>query len=86
MLLCKLAASKVQGAAAGKGGKALQGNLDPAVLLAGPEATARAARELMARVPARGHVMNLGHGVSPDVPIESVEALIAAVHGEGGQA
>lgn len=67
-------------------GKALQGNLDPAVLLAGPEATARAARELMARVPARGHVMNLGHGVSPDVPIESVEALIAAVHGEGGQA
>jgi uroporphyrinogen decarboxylase len=64
-------------------GKALQGNLDPAVLLAGPEATGRAARALMARLPARGHVMNLGHGVTPDVPIESVEALVAAVHGEG---
>jgi len=67
-------------------GKALQGNLDPAVLLAGPEATARAAEALMASVPARGHIVNLGHGVTPDVPIESVEALIEAVHAEGAQA
>lgn len=61
---------------------ALQGNLDPAVLLAGPEATARAARALLGRTPARGHVVNLGHGVLPDTPLESVYALVAAVHGE----
>lgn len=63
--------------------RALQGNLDPAVLLAGPEATARAARDLLARTPARGHVVNLGHGVLPETPLESVHALVAAVHREG---
>lgn len=62
--------------------KALQGNLDPAVLLAGAEPTARAARALLARVPARGHVVNLGHGIMPETPIDSVHALIAAVHEE----
>jgi len=64
------------------GGKALQGNLDPACLLAGPEATRRGAERLLASLPARGHIVNLGHGITPDVPIESVEALIAAVHAE----
>jgi uroporphyrinogen decarboxylase len=29
----------------------------------------------------RGHVFNLGHGIYPETPIESVEALVAAVHG-----
>ncbi len=62
--------------------KALQGNLDPAVLLAGPEATSRAVRDLLFRVPPRGHIVNLGHGIMPDTPIDSVHALIAAVHGE----
>lgn len=60
----------------------LQGNLDPAVLLAGPDATRAAARELLSRMPARGHVMNLGHGVLPQTPLESVEALVEAVHEE----
>jgi uroporphyrinogen decarboxylase len=62
--------------------KALQGNLDPAVLVAGPEATAAAARALLASVPARGHIVNLGHGITPDAPIESVHALVDAVHAE----
>jgi len=61
---------------------ALQGNLDPAVLLAGPEATARSARALMQRVPARGHVLNLGHGITPDAPLESVQALVETVRAE----
>jgi uroporphyrinogen decarboxylase len=64
------------------GARAIQGNLDPAVLLAGPEATQRAARELLSRMPARGHVMNLGHGIMPDTPIESVHALVDVVHAE----
>lgn len=62
--------------------KALQGNLDPAILLAGPEATARAARDLLARMPAQRHIVNLGHGITPEAPIESVHALIETVHAE----
>ncbi len=62
--------------------KALQGNLDPAILLAGPEATRRAASALLAAVPARGHVVNLGHGIMPETPIESVQALVDVVHNE----
>lgn len=62
--------------------KALQGNLDPAALLAGPAATARATRALLERVPARGHIVNLGHGVLPETPHESALALIDTVHRE----
>ncbi len=62
--------------------RALQGNLDPAVLLAGPDATRRAARDLLARVPRRGHIANLGHGILPETPIASVEALVETVHAE----
>ncbi len=64
------------------GTRALQGNLDPAVLLAGPGPTARAARALLQRVPARGHVVNLGHGILPGTPLESVQALVDAVYAE----
>ena len=65
--------------------KVLQGNLDPAVLLAGPEATARAARDLLTRAPARNHIFNLGHGIMPETPIDSVTALIDAVQSEESQ-
>lgn len=64
------------------GTKALQGNLDPALLLAGPEATAAAARRLLDRTPARGHIVNLGHGVLPETPLASVEALVRVVREE----
>jgi uroporphyrinogen decarboxylase len=66
--------------------RALQGNLDPAVLLAGPAATRQAANALLDRMPARAHVVNLGHGITPDAPLESVEALIEVVHQEGERA
>jgi len=62
--------------------KALQGNLDPAMLLAGPDATRAAARDLLLRVPPRGHIVNLGHGITPEAPIDSVHALIDVVHAE----
>lgn len=60
---------------------ALQGNLDPAALLAGPQA----AREGVARVLADfgagvGHVFNLGHGVSRFTDPQAVKALVDAVH------
>jgi len=59
--------------------KVLQGNLDPAMLLAGPEATRRAATDLFKRVPKGRHIMNLGHGILPNTPIESVQALVDVV-------
>lgn len=65
--------------------KALQGNLDPAILLAGPAATRAAVSALLERMPARGHVVNLGHGIMPETPIESVHALVAAVHEENSR-
>src|SRR5690606_8618114 len=65
-------------------GRAVQGNLDPSVLLAGPEATRASAAALLERVDPLGHVVNLGHGILPSTPIESVETLVAAVHGEQG--
>jgi uroporphyrinogen decarboxylase len=62
--------------------RAVQGNIDPAVLLAGPEATRQHAERLLAQVDARGHIVNLGHGILPQTPIASVEALIEVVHAE----
>lgn len=64
------------------GSKAVQGNLDPAYLLAGPAATRAAAREILEHVPRDGHIMNLGHGITPDAPLASVEALVQVVHEE----
>lgn len=63
-------------------GKSVQGNLDPAILLAGPDATAVATRALLASVPAQGHVVNLGHGVFPETPVESVRKFIDVVQQE----
>jgi uroporphyrinogen decarboxylase len=60
----------------------LQGNLDPAILLAGPEVTFRATSELIASMPRRGHLINLGQGLTPETPIESVDAMVRAVHAE----
>jgi len=66
--------------------KVLQGNLDPACLLAGPEVARRATQELLARVPARAHVVNLGHGILPETPLESVQAVLDAVRAEAPRA
>ncbi|HVZ86618.1 MAG TPA: uroporphyrinogen decarboxylase [Polyangia bacterium] len=58
---------------------AVQGNLDPAVLLGPTAEIERRARDVVRRGGKRGHVFNLGHGITPDVPIEAVTALVAAV-------
>ena len=57
----------------------LQGNLDPCLLAAPPDEIARRVRALAAAAaPARGHVLNLGHGCLPDTPVEGVRAFTAA--------
>ncbi|MCE7882765.1 MAG: uroporphyrinogen decarboxylase [Actinobacteria bacterium ATB1] len=62
--------------------RSIQGNLDPATLLAGPDATAAATRRILGLVGGSpGHIFNLGHGLTPDTPVESVDALVDAVVG-----
>ena len=59
---------------------ALQGNLDPATLLAPPaRVRERALAVLDEAGDEPGHIMNLGHGILPGTPVASVEALVAAV-------
>jgi uroporphyrinogen decarboxylase len=66
---------------------ALQGNLDPHVLFADPAVVRACAADVLRRVKGRpGHIMNLGHGILPDTPIASVEALVEAVLVHGRQA
>jgi len=57
----------------------LQGNLDPCALTAPPERIAQMVRALAeAAKPARGHILNLGHGCLPDTPVEGVRAFTEA--------
>ena len=60
---------------------AVQGNLDPAVLFAPlPELKMRVL-ELLKRTGSRpGHIFNLGHGILPETPVESVRAVVDIVH------
>lgn len=63
-----------------EGRVALQGNLDPHVLFAAPAVVrAQAGAVLDAAGDVPGHIMNLGHGILPETPIASVEALVETV-------
>jgi uroporphyrinogen decarboxylase len=58
----------------------LQGNLDPAALMAPPDVIARKARAILdSAKDLPGHIFNLGHGVLPGTPVEHLQALVAAV-------
>ncbi|WP_416479167.1 uroporphyrinogen decarboxylase [Streptomyces sp. LKA04] len=62
-------------------GKALQGNLDPAVLFSTPQAVeAKAAEVLEAAAGLEGHVFNLGHGVLPTTDPDALTRLVEYVH------
>jgi uroporphyrinogen decarboxylase len=61
--------------------RAVQGNLDPAALLAPPAEIRRRVQAILARAGGRpGHVFNLGHGVLPETPVDHVIAMVDAVH------
>lgn len=60
--------------------RAIQGNLDPVVLLTNPAEIRRRAKEILDQAAGRpGHIFNLGHGVLPQTPPENVIALVEAV-------
>jgi uroporphyrinogen decarboxylase len=60
---------------------AVQGNLDPVVLLSTREEIANQAKRILAQAAGRpGHIFNLGHGILPQTSVENVRALVDIVH------
>jgi uroporphyrinogen decarboxylase len=57
---------------------ALQGNVDPNILLGPSEGIRRAAREAIEKTGGVGHILNLGHGILPTTPVESARAFVQA--------
>ena len=59
---------------------ALQGNMDPSILLASPEVIRNEVRKTLESFgPGEGHVFNLGHGITPEVDPDHLAALLQAV-------
>jgi len=62
--------------------QAIQGNLDPATLLASRATLEARVRDILTRAGGRpGHIFNLGHGVLPETPVEALQAVVDLVHG-----
>ena len=60
---------------------ALQGNLDPAIMATTPEIIKQEVSRILADFgKGNGHVFNLGHGITPNIPPDNVGALVDAVH------
>ena len=61
---------------------AVQGNLDPSLLVGPPDHLLTHVDDVLRRAANRpGHLFNLGHGILPETPMEHVEAVIDHVHG-----
>jgi uroporphyrinogen decarboxylase len=68
------------------GSHALQGNIDPGVLRAPIPVIREAVRTCLDdHGPEPGHILNLGHGITPDVTVETVKALVDAAKELGPQ-
>jgi uroporphyrinogen decarboxylase len=62
----------------------VQGNLDPALVLAGTDIALRGAQEVLTDNNAHpGHIFNLGHGVQPDTNPDVLKAVVDFVHSGG---
>jgi uroporphyrinogen decarboxylase len=61
--------------------RAVQGNLDPTVLLGPSHRMFSQTDDILSRVAGRpGHIFNLGHGILPSTPVEHVQMLAQYVH------
>ena len=59
---------------------AVQGNLDPAILYASPEAIGKEVERILESFGAgEGHIFNLGHGIMPDTPVSHAKQAVEAV-------
>ena len=62
---------------------ALQGNLDPLRLVVGGAALDEGIDRILAAMRGRPHIFNLGHGITPDTPVENVARLVERVRSSG---
>jgi len=61
----------------------LQGNLDPSILLAPNDVIRQeVCKVLESYGEGNGHIFNLGHGITPDIPLEAVQTLVDTVRAE----
>jgi uroporphyrinogen decarboxylase len=60
---------------------ALQGNLDPCLLLGSKERLIATATDILQQAGPTGHIMNLGHGILPPTPVDNARALVDFVKG-----
>jgi len=58
---------------------AIQGNLDPGVLMGPRDEIRRRTLAMLDLAPRTGYIANLGHGVTPDIPVSSVETFVRTV-------
>jgi len=65
-------------------GQAVQGNLDPLLLIAGGAALDRGVEDVLTGFADRPHIFNLGHGIRPETPIAHVERLVERVRAGAG--
>ena len=64
--------------------RAVQGNLDPTLLLGPTSRMFEQTDEVLSRVAGQpGHIFNLGHGILPSTPVEHVQMLAQYVHSAG---
>jgi uroporphyrinogen decarboxylase len=54
----------------------VQGNLDPTALFGSQESVAEQTRRIIEQAGPAGHVLNLGHGIHPDTPVENVRTFV----------
>ena len=66
----------------GRSALAVQGNLDPLLLLAGGEALDRGVDAILDAMKGVPHIFNLGHGVVPETPPEHVGRVLARIRGQ----
>lgn len=61
--------------------RAVQGNMDPTVLLSGPKQIREKVETVLGQASGRpGHIFNLGHGILPQTPVDNAIALVDMVH------
>ncbi|MCP4706807.1 MAG: uroporphyrinogen decarboxylase, partial [candidate division Zixibacteria bacterium] len=73
--------TKLSQAKAALPNKAVQGNLDPTILFGTPEHVKEKTLQILDSLDNHDNlIFNLGHGILPETPIESVQALVDMVH------
>ena len=63
------------------GGRAIQGNLDPMLMVVGGVALERETRRILDEMAGHPHVFNLGHGITPDADPANVDSLLRIIRG-----